>query len=151
MFRNREYRTGMKWCIWRWKDIDSDYLTRLHVIQTPWGSICLHWIQRADAERHLHDHPVYFVALILYGWYTEERKTTYITQHSVWFREGIFTRRWFNFIAASAADTHRIIACHPHTLTLCFMGPNRREWGFHTPEGWVSWKDYDTAASSRIT
>ncbi len=132
---NREYKTGTRWCVWRWKDVG--YLKRLHLVHTPFGSICFHWIRRPDAERCLHDHPVSFLSLILRGGYTEARSVSgwpELTEAR--------TRRWFNFFRASFNERHRIVAVEPGTLTLCFMGPNRRVWGFHTPEGWVSWKDY---------
>src|SRR5262245_57492885 len=64
----RLYRSGTKWCVWRWTDVDSEYITRLHLIKTPWFAICLHWINKPDAEPYLHDHPVSFLSVILRGW-----------------------------------------------------------------------------------
>jgi hypothetical protein len=78
----------------------------------------------------MHDHPVSFLSIILRGWYTELRNGQ--VRH----------RRRFNFIKALPTDRHRILYTAPHTLTLCFMGPKRREWGFWTPTGWVMWKDF---------
>jgi hypothetical protein len=122
----RRYRTGTQWCVWRWSI--APFLTRLHIIKTPWFAICLHWIHRADAEPHEHDHPVSFLSLILRGSYVERRA-------------GKFRARvWMN--AVRATDTHRILWVASNTLTLCLMGPKVREWGYHTPDGWVCWKDY---------
>lgn len=50
--------------------------------------------------------------------------------------------RWFNWFNADPGDQHTIVECKPNTLTLCFMGPKTREWGYRTPEGWVHWKTY---------
>lgn len=132
----RKYKSGTRWCVWRWTETDSQYLTRLHLIKTPWFSVCLHWIKKPDPEPDLHDHPVSFLSLILRGGYTEVRKKPNLKQ---WF----YTHKWFNFIRASREDRHRIIAVWPKTLTLCFMGPIRRTWGFHTANGWVPWKVYN--------
>jgi len=131
----REYKTGTQYCFWRWKVIDPTYLTRLHVVQTPWFSICVHIMTGPDPAIYLHDHPVTFLSLILWGNYTEDRK---INGHL-----SINHRRWFNFIRANRNDIHSIRYVKSPTITLCFMGPRRQEWGFHTPDGWVSWKEYN--------
>lgn len=137
-FRKRKYKSGTKWCFWRWTDVDSEYITRLHVLKTPWFAICLHWINKPDAEPWLHDHPVSFLSIILRGQYTEFRKLEHIKTWSKFVK----THKWFNFVRAKPEDHHRIVSVAPHTLTLCLMGPKVREWGFHTRDGWVHWKDY---------
>lgn len=129
----RLYRTGTRWCVWRWTITDSEYITRLHILKTPWFSICLHWINKPDPEPWMHDHPVSFFSIILRGGYSELR-------NGVW-----RNRACFNFIRASSNDIHKITFVEPHTLTLCFMGPKTREWGFHTPQGWVHWREYHHA------
>lgn len=141
VLRSRKYKSGTGWCAWRWTDVDSEYILRLHVVKTPWFAVCLHWINKPDAEPWLHDHPVSFLSVILRGGYTETRKRgaggpIRTERH-----------RWFNFVRASMLDRHRITAVHGKTLTLCFMGPKTREWGFHvwtelSPDGWIGWKDY---------
>ncbi len=132
----RPYKTGTNWCIWRWTTTDSEYILRLHIIKTPWFAICLHWINKPDAEPYLHDHPVSFLSIILRGAYIEDRRLLPAPT-----KYGKVCRR-YNFIHASPFDQHRIVWVAPRTLTLCFMGPKRREWGFHTPKGWVYWRDY---------
>lgn len=124
----RKYKTGTNWCFWRWTEVDSEYIVRLHLVKTPWFAICLHWIKKPDPEPFVHDHPVSFLSLICRGWYYERR---------AW---GIQFNQWWNFVRAT--DTHSITLCDPNTVTICFMGPKVREWGFHTPDGWVYWRDY---------
>jgi hypothetical protein len=135
----RKYVSGTRWCVWRWTDVDSEYITRLHVIKTPWFAICLHWIHKPDPEPYLHDHPVTFLSVVLRGGYTEMRR-------KLWQSDGRWNRkhevRWFNWVRADGRDQHSICEVKPRTLTLCFMGPKTREWGFHTMDGWVYWKDY---------
>lgn len=133
----RTYRSGTAWCFWRWTEVDSGYITRLHFIKTPFGAIDIHWINHPDVEPYLHDHPVTFLSIILKGWYMEQRSKY----------PGLSLlrkRRWYNFIRASKDDRHTITAVSPGgAITLCFMGPKTREWGFHVPNGpWVHWKAY---------
>lgn len=130
MNARRKYKSGTTWCIWRWTDVDSEYITRLHVLKTPWWAICVHWINKPDPEPFHHDHPVSFLSIILRGAYSEVRNGI------------LYHRRLFNFIRATPDDRHTIIGVWRNTTTLCFMGPKRREWGFHTPGGWIMWKDY---------
>lgn len=137
---SREYKSGTGWCLWRWTKVESEYILRLHVVKTPWGAICLHWIRKPDREPWLHDHPVTFLSLVLRGGYSELRVTS-------WPVVDVVTHRWFNVIRASQFDVHRITACDKGALTLCFMGPKTREWGFHVPArikagGWIGWKEY---------
>lgn len=133
----RLYRSGSIWAFWRWTDVDSKYITRLHLIKTPWFSVCVHWLNTPDPEPYLHNHPVTFLSLILRGQYSEWRGCRASTG-----RTGYRTvaHRWYNFVRAN--DFHRIIDVAPGTVTLAFMGPKVQEWGFRTPHGHVSWKDY---------
>lgn len=131
MFRHREYKSGSDWAFWRWTFTPSGYITRLHVFKTPWFAIMVHKFNKPDQEPDQHDHPVTFLSLILRGKYTE-------------IRNGVKqVRKWFNFIRADKTDRHRIIDVDEGTTTLCFVGKKTREWGFHTSEGWVYWKDYN--------
>lgn len=135
----RKYATGTRWCVWRWTELDSGQIDRLHIIKTAWFNICLHWLNTADPEPFPHDHPVTFLSIILEGAYVELRNGALRARNS------------FNFIRASKDDTHRIVWVAPHTRTLCVMGPKRREWGFHTPNGWMMWRDYYAEQQSKET
>lgn len=134
----RLYKSGTIWCFWRWTITDSQYITRLHIIKTPWFAICLHWLNKPDPEPYLHDHPVSFLSIILRGGYTEKR----------FIGEGpaeLMTHTMFNLVVAHQDDRHTIVEVLPRTLTLAIMGPKTREWGFHSEDGWILWKDYYTA------
>jgi hypothetical protein len=126
----RKYKSGTRWCVWRWSDIGSDHIERLHIVKTPWFAVCLHWMNGPDSSPFEHDHPVSFLSIVLRGGYTETRNGE--------LRE----RRWFNAIPAKQSDHHRIIAAKPNTVTLALMGPKVREWGFHTSKGWIGWREY---------
>lgn len=138
----RKYRTGSRWALWRWTDVDNEFITRLHIVKAPWFAICLHWIHKPDPEPYLHDHPVSFLSIILRGEYSERRYRQ--TGSHQWFDGFSVRRRWFNWIKASRDDRHSITQVAPGgALTLCFMGPKTQEWGYHTPDGWVYWRDYN--------
>lgn len=127
----REYKSGTQWCFWRWTFTPSNYITRLHLIKTPWFAVMVHFMNAPDPEPHPHDHPVTFLSLIIKGSYIEERNGR--DRH----------RTFWNFIRASEKDVHRIVTVERGTMTLCLVGPKTREWGFHTPDGWVYWKTYN--------
>lgn len=129
--KTRTYKSGTIWCFWRWTEVPTGYIVRLHVVKTPWFAICVHWLNTADPEQFLHDHPVSFLSIILRGAYSEWRGAPMEMR----------LHRWFNFVRAT--DRHTIRYVMPNTVTLAFMGPKVREWGYHTPDGWVMWKQYN--------
>lgn len=137
IFPDREYKSGTRWGVWLWTDVRTEYITRLHLIKTPWFAVCLHWLNTPDPDPHLHDHPVSFLSIILRGWYKELSPRVF---GGGGYRVEEFTHRRFNWVRYS--KRHRIIRVGPDTLTLCFMGPKRQEWGFYTARGKVMWKDY---------
>lgn len=150
--KNRKYKSGTRWGFWLWTEVPSEFITRLHLIKTPYFAIVLHWLNAPDPEPYLHDHPITFLSLILRGGYKEIR---YLTgrYHKRGYYEVYRNRTWFNWIRASNDDRHSIVDVKPKTLTLCFMGPKTRDWGYHTETGWIYWKDYNDAkyATSKIT
>lgn len=137
----RKYTSGTRWCVWRWTDIVLGgllYLRRLHLVQTPWFAVMLHWIMRPDPQPDLHDHPVSFLSVPLVGQYIEQTPTGY--------------ERHDRLRLKRTTDRHRIVCLvgDGPCLTLVFAGPVREpphppskdRWGFHTPNGWVGWREY---------
>jgi hypothetical protein len=134
------YKSGTRWCLWRWTDVVIAgvlYLRRLHLLQTPWFSVMLHWLT-PDPQPDLHDHPVSFLSLLVRGWYDEIIPYTRTGYHC---RHAQFRRRWFNF--KRATDRHRIVATSSPCVTLVIAGPVVRSWGFWTSNGWVPWREYE--------
>ena len=140
---NRKGKPSEKWALWRWYDITLDgepYLTRLNLLKTPWFSVKLHWIHRPDPDRDLHDHPWWFVSLILRGGYVEyESKTPSTTKG----HPRLITR--FNY--KNKVTAHRISEVLPNTLTLIVSGPKdrKKEWGFYNAETleFSDWREYE--------
>lgn len=132
----REYESGMKWCVWRWKSIywqGDEYLLRLHVFQCPLFAIMVHWVNGKDDQMHLHDHPVSMLSILLKGFYCELRDfNTRPVNRNV---------RLYNWIPAKTK--HRIWFVPPGgCTTLVICGPRERDWGFHTENGWIPWREY---------
>jgi len=135
-------RTGWKrWSIGSYFSVYKDgelYLERRRLIQTPVFGVYLHHIAMEDKDRDLHDHPWTFGTLILKGGYTEsyrpEADKFGTEQHRVW-------KRW-SYHKMPLRAAHKIETLKDNTYTLVFTGPRRKDWGFHTPEGYVRWQDY---------
>lgn len=109
------------------------YLRRWILAKLFGWQLFLHQIVRPDHDRCLHDHPWGFIGIILKGGYIEELP------------DGIFrTNKPGRIINRMSANfTHRIHKLlAPASWTLLVRGPYKREWGFFTPKGWLSWKSF---------
>lgn len=143
------YKGDVRWAFWKWADIESaifpgyTYLRRLRIFQTPLFALYLHFIFEPDLDRDAHDHPCNFWSLIVRGGYEErvyrnlDHRDYYSTPHR-WRRGSI--HRMPTYWA------HRIVELTPGTITLCWFGRRKRQWGFWTSEGFVSAKDYKRTA-----
>jgi hypothetical protein len=160
LFKNRVEKELDKgnWGLWRWFDIVINgelYLTRLTLFKTPWFSVKLHWIHKADPDRDLHDHPWSFASLILRGWYKElvcrkpDARGEIVAQGLDLKRfrdEGLCVEerlvRWFNHKDTRGA--HRILEVSPKLITLVVTGPKTKEWGFYDEDTfkYTDWKTY---------
>ncbi len=129
----KSYDAEAKWRLWQWTERLSDhsqYVVRLTIVEVPWFALCMHFLLRADTWQYAHNHPKWFLSIILRGGYTE-------------LRNGVERQRnHFNFFRGTPNDTHIITAVKPNTVTLCFMGPKTTEWGFKTRSGWYTWYDF---------
>jgi hypothetical protein len=136
----RHYKSGSTWALWRWTFVPTGYITRLHLVKTPWFAICLHWLNGPDPEPYLHDHPVDFLSIVLRGGYTESLDSglSIVYPGAVTLSHRV---RLFNLV--SCETKHRITQVEPNTLTLTFMGPKMQDWGFYLPSGRVSWQEYN--------
>ena len=127
---------------------DNPYLLRWYVIpRNKRLNLYVHKFLRDDDDRALHDHPWWFVSVILRGGYIEHTesaegrmvllcRTSIFDVRSPWWRRSVGFRR----------ATHRHMVALPHGLnsegradstvprvpawTLIITGPNVRTWGF---------------------
>lgn len=125
------------------------YMRRWYLLVFPnLFSIRVHHIKLADLDRWPHDHPWSFLSIILRGGYEEWWCTPDTfrvnscdpdSEDPIWTR---FKTKWvrrFNFHRNT--DLHQIRKFDRGdrgAWTLIFTGPERREWGFMTNNGWLS-------------
>lgn len=111
------------------------------------GGIYLHHILRSDDDRDPHDHTWDFTTIVLKGGFY------YDVQMGVDRLSGNVVERWsrvtrWRVYQRKAEHSHQVkLALKPFkglqdVWTLVFTGPRRRQWGFHTPSGWVDWRTY---------
>lgn len=125
---------------------ENPMLERWRLISTPWFGIYIHFIFREDLDRHMHDHPWHFWSFVLKGSYTEHlsrRPGDTIVETKV--------HRRFSLHGFPLHWAHKISFVKPGTVTLVFVGPKVREWGFFVdgPAGdtWTSWQKYNSTVS----
>lgn len=112
----------------------NEYLLRWS-LWLPFGlSLKLHRIIRADDDRCEHDHPWWFIRVILYGGYKEKIKGK-VYDRLPW-------RPWafWRIYPCLPSFQHAIIKLNKKenwSLVLC--GRNKGTWGFITKQGWMRW------------
>lgn len=99
------------------------YLRRWYLHDSPRCSLLLHHLCQPDADRWLHDHPWWFVAVVLRGGYTQTRTT----------RRGQRTVRVRRVNVIRGGTFHRIETVDPDTWTLVLTGRHRRVWSYRVP------------------
>ena len=147
---------------------ETPYLTRWS-IGLPFGcALYLHRFHRSDANE-MHDHPWSFISLILWRGYVEvvpevpwvrtspldaffgehQDCEIGIVRDGMWARPRPRRRIWPGSILFRRAEhVHRVELLRDaegrekEAWTLILRGPRRRDWGFHTNDGWVQFKAF---------
>ena len=109
----------------------APYLTRLRVVQTPFGGLYLHRIHREDWDRHLHSHPWAFASVVLRGGYREE--VCWNSASGEYNLSRPATQRPLRPRIMRRDVIHRIVSVKPNTWTLVLVGRRRDDWGFYVP------------------
>lgn len=124
---------------------NSPYMTRVIM-----GRLRLHVFHRGDADPDMHDHPADFWTFPLTS-YVEEIPHPWSKGHTQW-----RLVRAFRPHRRRAELTHRVLGrwtgeCWAdgtprfdagQIATIVWWGRKRREWGFHTQNGWKPWRHY---------
>lgn len=119
-------------------DPADPYLLRWHVIpRNRFFNVYLHQFLRSDDDRALHDHPWFWLSVLLRGSYIE---------HTI-AAGGIHHQKQYD---AGSVRFHRATYAHrlevipgKNAWTLFITGPKVRDWGFHCPQvGWVMWQKF---------
>lgn len=160
----------IKWCertdrVVKIYDRDTDgnskgtlYLVRYMLFHSKYFCLYIHRFMKSDLEV-LHDHPWNFFTYIVDGQYTERTvQSDVYNKFHVWpvkFKESTNFRTKGSLAFRKATDIHRVEIARNYKeeeienapLTMCFIGPRVREWGFWVPtnEGkhrWVLWTEF---------
>jgi hypothetical protein len=132
---------GRHWGFLTGIDVGADgdpYLDRLRLFETPWLSVYLHHIHRADAERDPHDHPWPFASLVLCGSYTERVRPDKARPGADILR----TRPRGSLRAIGRNSAHFITRVNGPLWTLVVTGRDHGTWGFYPDGKYVNWRDY---------
>lgn len=117
-------------------DGHTPYLNRWwYIPRNRFANNYIHQFLRSDDDRALHDHPwIFNISILLHGSYIEERILAGGTHTKKVYTVGdiIFRGPW---------TAHRVeVIDGQDAITMFLTGPVIREWGFHCPNGWRSWK-----------
>lgn len=136
----------------------APYLIRWS-LALPFGwSLKLHQIVRADDDRCVHDHPWWFIRIILWGGYTEtiRRKVTAPQLFDGHHFERHHRKPWrpwapWRIYYCPSDFAHRIekLTNGRSSWTLVLCGPNSGRWGFFTKTGWMPWRSFVNAVWSQ--
>lgn len=123
--------------------IGPRYLLRWYVIpRNPLLNVYLHKFLHDDEDRALHDHPWWFVSVMLKGEYHE------VVDGYGPIEENVISRRFPSVVYRPATHAHRVtlstdIDGNPWPCwTLVITGRVTRDWGFHCKDRWVHWKEF---------
>lgn len=110
----------------RWRERVSNHKDECHYLtrwtfETPWFSVRLHHWLSSDDARFPHDHPWWFVSLVLLGSYIEN---TWI--NPAWRSR---KRRWLSCRWYPHHHSHCVVVEKP-CWTLMLTGPASHRWGF---------------------
>lgn len=143
----RRYITGL--AEWFWVLLSGEphfyigcrerpYMLRWYMIpRNGWLNIYLHKFVRDDDDRALHDHPWWFVSVMLRGQYNEIREEGDRGQ----------VRSAPDIAFRKATHRHRVVldqrdGKYVPCWTLVVTGPKERTWGFWCPKGFVPWNKF---------
>lgn len=107
---------------------DTPYLTRIIL-----GPLRIHVFHRGDADPDCHDHPADFwtFPLVSYVEGFPDGSTRIVKAFRLHHRRAEFAHR----VIGPAGGQGQI-------ASVLWWGRKRREWGFHTPAGWMPWREY---------
>lgn len=113
----------------------------------PFGvSARIHEILRSDDDRHFHDHPWWYVTIILRGGYWEVTPAIIELWRGHWVNIGVVKREWRGpgtVLFRRAKTWHRLEIPEGQTCTTLFItGPYSNAWGFLVDGEKVHHDDY---------
>jgi hypothetical protein len=139
----------LRWFVTPWRRWfrDVDRLTwwqrPLRAITSRLPAIYLHQFCRPDDDRALHDHPWPWASLLLDGAYTEHTIAAGGIHQRRRYTAGSFRMHRPRFAHRIELDQSQVCTHFRPCITLFFVGPRLRDWGFHCPDaGWIPWQRF---------
>jgi hypothetical protein len=127
-------------------DNGRTYLERWGVEHWRIGGVFLHRITAPDPGQDMHDHPWWFVSLILTGSYVEARGTMR-TDLQRWQKR----ERW-SLKPLRTDELHKIVHVNGPAWTLVVHGPKVRNWGYKDLAGrWIAHERYHEQSRRGLT
>lgn len=100
-------------------------------LKLPWSKIRLHHFYPNTSDRDTHDHPWWFITLVVAGSYDDVKldgTTDHMKLGSMRFR--------------SANHAHKTFAGSNGAWTIVFSQREQRPWGFFPYGKWIPWQEY---------
>lgn len=122
---------------------DAPYMLRWYLIpRNRVLNIYLHKFLRDDDDRALHDHPWWFLSLMLKGGYFEV-----VPHPNVSGGNTVIERRAGSLAFRRSTHRHRVVLLAPTGVkepcwTIVVTGRKNRTWGFWCPKGFVPWHQF---------
>lgn len=100
-----------------WKPI-GEVFYRYQLVKTRWFNIYLHELTAPQWHEKCHDHPWWFVTLILWPGYLEENVQGFFYREpgTVWYRPAHYR--------------HNVVTPQGTSWSIIVTGPKSRDWGF---------------------
>jgi hypothetical protein len=111
------------------------HFKRWQLLKTPWFSIYIHGIYKADEDAHLHDHPWDYYSMSIYGRFIEKNKGAIKCNY-------LYVST-FKLISRKAEQFHTIHKLLTKSVYTFFIAKNRRrDWGYDVNGEWIDHKTY---------
>ena len=110
------------------------HFRRWRLLTTPWFSIYIHEIRKADEESHLHDHPWDYWSMSFYGRFIEKRKKEDCINCSPYLYIPTFSLAKRK--AEKFHDIHKLLPKKVLTFFIAFK--SRRDWGYDVDGTWIA-------------
>lgn len=114
-----------------WQDI-GEVFYRYQLLKTRWFNLYLHQLD-APAWHPVgcHDHPWWFITVLLKGGYLEKQSKTFFRDAGINMNVVTLKRRYPGMILyRGAKHAHDVITPYGRSWSLVLTGPKSRDWGF---------------------
>lgn len=123
-----------------WEEIGEKF-TRYVLLKTKWFSIYVHQLWAPSWHPECHDHPWWFLTLLLKGGYLEKVNGKNFHRHPgmVLYRPGSFS--------------HNVITPYGVSWSLIIAGPKSRDWGFRPCDRQgesIPWDEYRETYHAKV-